>query len=165
MMLTQYVLNKGSEENEDDAIDAISADDIYSWRDDWSEREFDIESDVKFILNNQIPSTILQALSAYSNYLSDKAEHYEDFIRDACQRLVQKESPFKDNFIDAYKMSYGTDYSDDCVRAELDSGALVVDDIVSYFSFGDLDQNSTYNFIYSYLACLANDSSIVSPKI
>ena len=170
MMLAQYVLNQESmgDELEDEQKSllsgAISADDVYSWREGGFERECDIENDANLILNNQDPSTTLQAVSAYANYLSEKSGQHEDYIRDACQRLVLKDSPYKDSFINAYKMSYGEDYSDDEIRAELNSGALIVDDILSYFSFGELDQNTTYNFIYSYTACLANDKSIEPPK-
>jgi len=175
MMLTQYVLNQNSEDDDDedeitdstdttDTADVISADDVYSWRDDGSERECDFDGDATLILNNHDASSVLQALSAYSNYLSDKSDQHEDFVRDACQKLVQENSPYKDKFIDAYKMSYGDDYSDDDIKEQIDSGALIVDDIVSYFSFGNLDQDTVFKFVYSYLACLANSHSIEPPK-
>jgi hypothetical protein len=171
MMLTQYVLNQSSEDDDEDEItdsidatDLLSADEVYSWRDGGSERECDLDGDATLILNNHDASSVLQALSAYSNYLSDKSDQHEDFVRDACQKLVQEGSPYKDKFIDAYKMSYGDDYSDDDIKEQLDSGALIVDDIVSYFSFGNLDQDTVFKFVYSYLACLANSHSIEPPK-
>lgn len=169
MMLTQYVLNQNSEDEDEitdatDTNDVISADDVYSWRNDGSERECDFGEDATLILNNRDASSVLQVLSAYSNYLSDKSDQHEDFVRDACQKLVQENSPYNDKFIDAYKMSYGDDYSDDDIKEQIDSGALIVDDIVSYFSFGNLDQDTVFKFVYSYLACLANSHSIEPPK-
>ncbi len=147
-----------------DGESTITADEVCSWTAAGSERECAIFNDTVLIMNNQDPSIILQALSAYSNYLSDKSGQHEDFIRDTCSRLVQEDSPFKDKFVDVYKYFYGADYSDDEIQAEIDSGALVVDAIISYFSCGGTDAESTYKFIYSYLACLAGNNSISPPK-
>lgn len=169
MMFAHYMLKQQEQDSEDESEESgsetITAEDVFEWMGNDSERDCFAQLDAQLIANNDNLAVVMQTLPIYLNYLLGKAGHHEDYMRDATQFLVQENSPFTEYFVDAYKASHDPDMSDEQAQEEIDSYYLAIEDLNEYFSNTDnVDDNVRFNYIFNLLSCMAGQESVQPPK-
>lgn len=142
----------------------LSTDQISKWMSGEDEHQINLENDAWLILNNKDSEDVLFSLSMYVNYLADKSGQHEDFVRDACDPLVDEDSPFKDFFIPAYKASHDPDMTDDEAKEEMSHVGVTHDDLIYYFASKSVNNQTRLNFMFSFLVCLSGYSDCAPPN-
>ena len=142
----------------------MNTDVVLPWAIDASEHKCNPELDAQWIIKNHDPSKILQALSIYTNYLGNQSGQHENFVRDACRILLEKDSAYRAIFVEAYKETHDPNMLDSQAKLEIASGMLSIEDLLYHYIFSTEDDKDKFNFIYSYLACLTGDKSYAPPK-
>ena len=114
-----------------------------------NEIEFNPSVDFKkIVVDNASFSDIGDTLFSYLDAFLMKFDYHEDFFRDACDPLVNSDSPYKHMFPAAYKHDQGEEYSEEYGLSF---------DMLKSFIFSGQDSLSDHDvkvFIYRVILCL-----------
>ena len=114
-----------------------------------NEIEFNPSVDFKkIVVDNTSFSDIGDTLFSYLDAFLMKFDYHEDFFRDACDPLVNSDSPYKHMFPAAYKHDQGEEYSEEY--------GLSFDMLKSFIFSGQnsLSDHDVKVFIYRVILCI-----------
>ena len=114
-----------------------------------NEIEFNPSVDFKkIVVDNPSFPDLGDTLFSYLDSFLMKFDYHEDFFRDACDPLVNSDSPYKEMFPAAYKHNQGEEYSEEYG---------LTFDMLKSFIFSGQDSLSDHDlkvFIYRVILCL-----------